>query len=98
MHNNKYFLFLNLKNLIMQKENYLKKFKIVNKLNEDIYVATELYEFFNKNLSFPRIMKIVQENGKQWGINTLNEMKKSHFRNPASFFIWKAKKEKTIFI
>ena len=60
-------------------------------------LATEIYEFFKKELPYPRIMKAIRENGFQCIFEIFSEVKRPLVKNPLALFIWLVNKNRTIF-
>lgn len=56
-------------------------------------LADEIWKFFNKELAFPRIMKIIKDKGYQATYIIYNEVKKTAAKNRVALFLWKIKNE-----
>lgn len=78
----------------MNKESYLKKFKVGGKPNEDHYIADQCFNYFGKKLAFPRIMSLIKLHGRQFVFQTLQEVQHSNPKNPVALFLWKMKQNK----
>ena len=72
--------------------------KPAKKLTEEQVLATEVYEYFSKELSFGRIMKMIKYNGIQCAREVFEETKKSDAKDELAIFVWSIKKNKTIWI
>ena len=54
-------------------------------------LGDEIFQFFNKKLAFPRIMRLVKVRGESKVYEVFNEVKKSAAKNPIGLFIYKLK-------
>ena len=72
----------------MDLQQYQSKFE-VKKANKNIVLADEIYQYFNKQMSFPRIMTEMKRKGAQFVYDTFLEIKKSGAKNHIALFIWK---------
>ena len=79
----------------MELSNYASKFKL-KKQSPAQTLATEVYEYFHKELSFGRIMKLIKENGDQCVREVFIETIKANVKEPIGLFLWSMKKYKTI--
>ena len=70
----------------MELSEYKQKFKIV-KTNEEKELATEIWNFFGKNISYPFLLKLINEKGKYFVRNTFIEIKKSDFAHRKELFL-----------
>lgn len=55
--------------------------------------AGQIYEYFGRSLSFPRIMRLIKTIGRQKIYDIWNEIKQSDCKDSLKLFIWKTKKE-----
>ena len=76
----------------MEHLTYNKAFKIGG--NELHFLADELYSYFNKQIAFSRLMRIIKTTGKQCVRELFEEVKKSEAENRLSLFLWKIKNTK----
>lgn len=57
-------------------------------------LGDEIFQFFNKKLPFPRIMRIIKTAGEQEVYQVFNEIRQSKsVKNPLALFIWRFKKK-----
>ncbi len=75
----------------MDKITYLKKFSIQPKINEKTVLADEIWRYFNKELEFPRIMRMITEKGVIFVRQTFLELKKTECKDRLALFIYKIK-------
>ena len=76
----------------MEIANYLNKFALPRKnLTEEQFLAGEVYEYFGKELMFPRIMAIIRDKGKGFVREVFEEIRKGDPRNRLSLFVWRCK-------
>lgn len=54
---------------------------------EEQALADEIYSHFNKELPFPRIMRIIKRKGKQKVYETFNEVRQGTAKSPIALFI-----------
>ncbi|MBI2591586.1 MAG: hypothetical protein HYW34_02830 [Candidatus Brennerbacteria bacterium] len=79
------------------KEDLKKRELEYNKIHsKEQALADEIWKFFNKELAFGRIMKLIQEKGYQATYTIYNEIKKSKPKKAVALFLWKVKNEKII--
>jgi hypothetical protein len=57
--------------------------------NQAQAVAAEIYEYFHKKLSYPRIIGIVSRKGPQAVRECFQEIQKGDAKNKLALFIWK---------
>jgi len=81
----------------MDIKDYSKKF-VLRKISAKQELAAEIYEFFRKELSFPRIMKIIGDKGVQATRETFTEISKCEFPHKLPLFIKKVKDMKIIWV
>lgn len=81
----------------MNKESYLKKFKVGGNPNQDHFVADQVFKFFRQKLAFPLIMRMIKIHGRQFVFQTLQEIQHSNPKNPVALFMWKMKQNKIQF-
>lgn len=56
-------------------------------------LADEIYSYFNKDIRFPILMRIIKKLGQQKVRELFSEVKQSkEAKNPAALFLWKCKK------
>ena len=75
----------------MEKISYLKKFTIGKPISEKQFLATELYEYFEKKLPFGRIMAMIGTCGVRYVRETLIQIKKGDAKDKLALFIYKCK-------
>lgn len=80
----------------MDLSNYLEN-KLATKktriFTADQELAEQIWLYLQKKLPFPRIMKIIKDNGRQNVYNIFNEIRQSECREPLSLFIYKTNKK-----
>lgn len=73
----------------------LKKRTAGKKITKEQYLAEEIWRYFNKELSFGRIMAIIKKTGWQSIYEIFQEIKKGDVKNRLSLFIYKVKNKTT---
>ena len=51
-------------------------------------LATQIYEYFYKKISFPMLMKTIKTKGYQFTYEIWNDVRQSNARDPIKLFIW----------
>ena len=81
----------------MELGNYTQKFsKPAKKQTKEQLLAEEIWLYFKKDISFGRIMKMIQLNGDQCIRECFLETQKSDAKEPVAFFLFLVKHNKTI--
>lgn len=80
----------------MELVNYLGKFEKKKPLSKEQAYATEIYEYFNKQIPFVRLMVYMKKLGPQFVYETFQETIKSNGAQKVGLFIWKLKQANII--
>lgn len=82
----------------MDLNTYMDRFKVTTRrpATKEQLLADDIWNYFYKKLPFPRIMRMIKEKGDQAIYEVWNEVKQSDCKDPLALFIWKTKKNKTI--
>lgn len=67
------------------------------KITKEQELANQVYEFFNRRISYPRIMVIIKMTGYQSTYIRFNEVVKGNARNRLALFLWLSNQERATF-
>ena len=76
----------------MQQIIFTKTLKI-GKINKTTQLATEVYEFFQKQLSYPQICGLIKQKGSEGVYWAMNEVKQEGAKNPIAKFLYLIKQQ-----